>query len=95
MPIARIEMLMPSHGGPRTVSTSGKDFVIGGVGLTVEEAKAFHELIGELSMARSSILKVWHMACPLKGCGSIMKLLIASYCNSRALFLYSYRFKPF
>lgn len=60
MSIGRIEMLMPSSGG-RTVSTSGKDFVIGGVGLTPEESRAFHELIGELSLSRSSILKV-HLA---------------------------------
>ncbi|CAJ1395744.1 unnamed protein product [Effrenium voratum] len=64
--IQRIEMLMPSAGQgldrlrkltSASVSTSGKDNVIGGAGLTQEESAAFQELIGDLSLSRALILK--------------------------------------
>eukprot|EP00435_Cladocopium_sp_Y103_P051945 s901_g16.t1 len=65
--IQRIDMLMPSAGvqagdllgrkSGTSVSTSGKDNVIGGVGLAPEEVSAFQELIGDLTLSRSSILK--------------------------------------
>ena len=60
--IQRIDMLMPGAGGPAELSrrkpaTSGKDNVIGGVELTAEESSAFQELISELTLFRSSLLK--------------------------------------